>query len=138
MRGLTAVAALAVLAGCTISQSVDPVKGAPITELCIQQNEAVAMEGFLPEVTRQIESRGIATRVYDGRTPDDCRHVMTYTANWRWDFAIYLEYARFDVRDGSQPIGSATYDATQGGLSGDKFGPTAEKIRPLMDRLFPR
>ena len=41
-----------------------------------------------------------------------------------------------DVLDRGQPAGSAVYDATQGGANMGKFGPTAEKIAPLVAELF--
>ena len=122
-------------AGCTISQSVDPI-GARPAEVCIARNETVHMEGFHDELVRQIEARGIATRSFAGAMPEDCRYRVSYTANWRWDMAMYLSYARIDVSDRGQPVGSAVYDATEGGANMAKFGPTAEKIAPLVAELF--
>ncbi len=94
------------------------------------------MEGFHAELVRQIEARGIGARSYDGTVPAGCRYSVQYTANWRWDLAMYLSYAQVQVFDGSQLVGSATYDATQGGANMGKFGSTAEKISPLISELF--
>jgi hypothetical protein len=127
-------AALLVM-GCTISQSVDPVAVRP-AEVCVARNDTVHMAGFHDELVRQIEARGIAVRSFAGALPADCRHRVNYTANWRWDMAMYLSYAQINVIEGDRPVGSATYDATQGGANMGKFGPTAEKLAPLVGQLF--
>ena len=133
---MIAVGAALVVAGCTISQSVTPVAGERPAEVCVARNDAVQMEGFHAELVRQIETRGIAVRSYDGTMPEGCRHHVQYTANWRWDMAMYLSYAQIAVFDRGQPVGNATYDATQGGGNMGKFGATAEKIEPLVAELF--
>lgn len=134
---LPAAAAAALLAAsCTISQSVTPIAGERPEEVCVARNDDVHMEAFHAELVRQIERRGVAVSSYDGTPPEDCRYRVQYTANWRWDMAMYLSYAQIQVFDGSQPVGSAIYDATQGGANMDKFGATAEKIQPLVAELF--
>jgi hypothetical protein len=92
--------------------------------------------GFQPEVQRQIEAKHIPTKVYTGARPAECSHYVEYTANWQWDMAMYLTYAEFRVYDARGLAGSAFYDARRGGGRLDKFGQTADKIRPLIDQLF--
>lgn len=94
------------------------------------------MDGFQPEVQRQIEAKHIPTKVYTGARPAECSHYVEYTANWQWDMAMYLTYAEFRVYDARGLTGSAFYDARRGGGRLDKFGHTADKIRPLIDQLF--
>ena len=94
------------------------------------------MEGFHAELVRQIHALGIDVSSFSGAAPDGCRHTVTYTANWRWDMAMYLSYAQIDVFDGDRMVGTAVYDATQGGANFGKFGSTAEKIEPLVAELF--
>ncbi len=130
------VAAAALLAGCTITQTVKPVEGVEITSVCIERNDAVLMEGFLPALRRRIEAQGITASVYDGERPEDCRYKVAYTANWQWDMAMYLTYARIEVFDGPNLVGDAVYDATGGGANMEKFGPTEQKIGPLIEQLF--
>jgi len=133
---LIAGAALAVSA-CTISQNVAPVQPAAIEELCIQRNDKVLMAEFEPTMARLIEARGVKTRFYTGTRPDDCRHSATYIANWRWDMAMYLYYVRIEVFEDFKSIGLAEYDAALGGMNLSKFGSTEDKIRPLIEQLFP-
>jgi hypothetical protein len=129
------MAAALLVAGCTISQSVDPVAERP-AEICIVRNETVHMAGFHDELVRQIEARGVAVRSFEDAISEDCHYRVSYTANWRWDMAMYLEYAQINVFEEGRPVGSAVYDATMGGANMGKFGPTAEKIRPLVAQLF--
>jgi hypothetical protein len=126
-----------VLNGCSIFTRVDPVE-TKIAEVCIKNNPAVLMGGFLPELRSQIETHGIKTRVFDKHAPKDCLYQLLYTANWRWDFAMWLTYAELAVYESEHRnrIGVAIYDARDGNGLPDKFGPTADKLRTLTDSLF--
>ena len=96
MRRITPLllaAAGSLLAACSINQKVDPIESAEIQTLCIERNSDVFMEEFEPTLVRLIEARGVETRVYQGDRPEDCQHTAIYTANWRWDLAMYLSYA---------------------------------------------
>lgn len=124
------------MTGCSITTTVEPMKPAQVSEVCVLENKDVLMDGFQPEVQQQIESRNIPTRTYIGARPAECSHYLEYTANWAWDMAMYLTYAEFRVYDGQGIAGSAIYNARHGGGRLDKFGGTAGKIRPLIDQLF--
>lgn len=142
LRVSVAAAAL-LLASCTITQSVKEVSAnRSINELCMVENDTLLMEGFLPELRKQIEELGIKTRVIKGVVPPDCRHHMTYAATWRWDIAVYLNFAELTVHEGDTIIGIANYDARGGGGNMSKFGPTAEKlrliVRPLLEKAAKR
>jgi hypothetical protein len=112
-------------------------KLAAIEELCIQRNDKVLMSEFEPTLARLIEARGIKTRFYSGARPDDCHHSATYIANWRWDMAMYLYFVRIEVFEDFKSVGLAEYDAALGGMNMSKFGSTEEKLRPLIEQLFP-
>lgn len=56
MRFLPAVAALLALSGCSISQTVTPVPEREVAEICIKQNSAVLMNGFLPTMGSVLNS----------------------------------------------------------------------------------
>jgi hypothetical protein len=124
------------ITGCSISQTVDPIEPAQVSQVCVLDNKDIFMDGFQPEVQRQIEAKNIPTKVYTGTRPAECSHYLEYTANWQWDMAMYLTYAEFRIYDTTGLAGSAIYNARNGGGRLDKFGPTAEKIRPLIDQLF--
>jgi hypothetical protein len=124
------------MTGCSIRQTVDPIKPTQVSRVCVLDNKDIFMDGFQPEVQQQIEAKNIPTKVYTGERPADCSHYLEYTANWQWDMAMYLTYAEFRVYDSRGIAGTAKYDARQGGGRLDKFGHTADKIRPLIDQLF--
>jgi hypothetical protein len=124
------------LGACSITQSVESVESYKIDAVCIERNNSVFMEGFLPELVSQIEKQGVRTQIYNGNLPDDCRYKLSYVANWTWDLAMYLSYANISIFDDSKLIGQATYDARQGGANMGKFGATAEKLQPLINELF--
>ena len=127
------------LVACSIKQNVRPVTSADLAtrEICIRENKTVR-EGFLEAYRQALESKGFSVRVLD---PDAgiraCPLLTTYTANWRWDLALYMAYAELTVfRDGNE-IGKATYDALMGGGRMDKFIKADEKVRELVSQLFP-
>jgi len=127
------------LVACSIKQNVRPVTSADLAtrEICIRENKTVR-EGFLEAYRQALESKGFSVRMLD---PDAgiraCPLLTTYTANWRWDLALYMAYAELTVfRDGNE-IGKATYDALMGGGRMDKFIKADEKVRELVSQLFP-
>lgn len=136
-RCFIVVAAAAILFGCTITQNVKPVKSGNIGLICIENNQKVLMDGFLPELEDLVRLRGHETMHYTGSTPAGCSHTLKYTANWHWDMAMYLSYAKLDVYQGSKSVGNAIYDARSGGANMNKFGSTRSKIAPLVAQLFP-
>lgn len=136
MRILIAALALLPIAGCSIKQTVTPVPAQEIAEICVKRNNTVMMDGFLPAVQRQIEAHGIPTSVYELSPPARCQHTMDYTAQWRWDLAMFLWYAELRLYGGKDMIGRVEYDARSGGGRPDKFGTTEEKIGPLIKELL--
>lgn len=67
----------------------------------------------------------------------ECSLTSTYIARWRWDLALYMAYAKIDVYRDGRPVGQALYDALMGGGRLDKFIDAEQKIRELVDSLFP-
>jgi len=135
-----AVTALAVLvAACSIHQQVKPV---PATErggatICVVEDKTVR-EGFLAAMREALEARGMTVTVVSSiAEASTCHLYATYMANWRWDLAMYLAYAKITVFRGSTELGSATYDALLGGGRPDKFIDADTKIRDLVNQLFP-
>jgi len=128
-----------VLAGCSIRQEIKPVALAqlPMKEMCIRENRDVR-PGFLDAYKAALESKGLSVRVID---PDAgvtaCPLLTTYVANWRWDFTMYMAYAQMVVyRDGAE-VGRAVYDAAGGGGRLDKWINADDKVRELVNQLFP-
>lgn len=136
---LLATAALAaLLMGCAISRTVQPIDVDRVPDLCIMENPQVMMDGFLKELRGQIEAKGIRTQVFQGGRPAHCKRHLEYTANWRWHLAMYLRFAEVRVYEGELLLGQAAYDARLGHFRVDKYGATSEKLRELLDELFVR
>lgn len=123
--------------GCAISKNVQSVDSSTqIEKIYVKDNPKVLMEGLLPEIVAQIEELGFASESYDGDRPANARHYITFTANWQWDMAMYLTYFRATLYEDGRILGEVEYDAKMGGANMNKFGKTAEKIRPLLTELL--
>ena len=135
---LLGVAAAALLTGCThVTQTVSPVAKGPDKEICVIENPAVKAE-FLPAFRRALESKGFAVKqLPKDATPKDCPLTATYSADWRWDLLLYLEIAEINVFRNGEPAGKAIHDSRNAGLNFGKYVGAENKIRELVDKLFP-
>ncbi|MFJ5444702.1 Sbal_3080 family lipoprotein [Methylobacillus methanolivorans] len=125
------------LTACAIHQKVKPVEVLQEKEVCIIENPAVRA-GFLDTYKQSLMSKGYHPRQLPASSSlTTCPISSTYTANWRWDLALYMEYAEIKVYEQAKPIGEATYNSRNGGASLGKFIDAEKKIRELVDQLFP-
>jgi hypothetical protein len=136
MKWLLIVAGLISIASCAINENVDPLPVSQMKEICLMENKGVHMDGFLPEIVSQFERYGVTAKPYTGDLPTTCRFHAEYTANWRWDLAMYLSYAEVRIYDGPNRVGRIEYDARLGGANMGKFGTTESKLGPMFDKLF--
>jgi len=131
------VACVGLLSGCTIARQVNPVPaGTAVGKIYVIENEDVQMEGLGPEIVTQLQDLGFSAELVTGSPPSGALHRLEYTANWRWDLAMYLAYFEARFIEGDVVLGTAVYDALQGGSNMGKFGNTSEKIRPLLEELL--
>jgi hypothetical protein len=106
-------------------------------ELCIIDNPNVRST-FLEEYRRVLSAKGYQTKVLDkSASVDDCPITSTYTANWRWDLAMYMAFAQITVYANGKKVGDALYDSLSGSGNLGKFISAETKIRELVDQLFP-
>jgi hypothetical protein len=139
--GSAVVAILLSLAGCggIIEQNVKPVTFAAgeSREVCLIENPAVS-EGFLDAYKSALSKRNLTIRMLpQGSALTACPLTLTYTANWRWDLALYLAYANLKVYRNGNLDGEALYDGMKAALDTGKFIKADAKIQELTDRLFP-
>lgn len=132
------IACAALLAACSISQNVRPVATSEVHLVCVKHNPDTFMKDFETEMQSQLKAKGMQARLYTGDAPAECRYRLEYTANWHWDMAMYLVFAQIRVFDRDMQIGEADYDARGGGFNMAKFGHTSDKLKALLDQLFPR
>ena len=136
-QSIAALAAVACLSGCAIHQSVKPVERFEAKEVCVVENAAVKFD-FLASYRKALESRGFVVRMLPATAPlRECQITTTYTANWRWDLAMYMAYAEIKVYNNGQPAGDAIYDSLRGGANMGKFINGDAKIAELVNQLFP-
>jgi len=125
------------LAGCAVKTSVVSVPaGTRIGTLYVENNPKVLMNGLLPEILAQIRAQGFQAVAYEGERPKGAADYLTFTANWRWHWAMYLSYFHATLYHDGRILGTAEYDARRVGPNPDKYGHTAEKIRPLLRELL--
>jgi hypothetical protein len=136
--GLVVVAAVVVLVGCaSAQQNVNPVSKLSVKQMCIVQNPQVSQAGFLDALQLAMRQKGMDVQVVSpGAGPAACPQVVQYTANYRWDLALYLAYAEIRVYQDQREVGLARYDAMR--VAGpSKFIKGEEKVRELVGQLFP-
>ena len=125
-----------VFVGCAIHQRVEPVPRLESREICIVNNPNVR-EGFLAAYQRVLTAKGLRAKLLDqSALPDACPLTSTYTANWR-DLALYMAFADITVYSNGKKVGQAIYDSLGGGGNLGKFINAEEKIKELVDQLFP-
>jgi hypothetical protein len=125
------------LTGCAINQTVKPVERFDGKQVCIIENRAVK-NGFLETYKRVLTEEGYAVRqLASTAAVTDCQVTSTYTANWRWDLALYMAFADIKVYNNGQQAGQVTYDALSGGANMAKFVKGETKITELVNQLFP-
>lgn len=138
-RLILSAAALPLLAACAITQTVSPVEPFEGKEICVIENQSVVQAGFLPTYRQKLEGKGYTVRVLPADAKvTDCPVTSTYTANWRWDLALYMAYADLRIFTNGKQAGQATYDSLSGGANMNKFIKADEKIGELVDQLFAR
>lgn len=130
---LTAVVLPFLLCHCNSVKVTGPIPNPPLTRLAIVNNDDVHMSGFQPELVKQVAAMGITPQVVDAPPQGDVPY-LTYQANWSWDFAMYLSYFKAELHQGPTLLRTAEYRTS--GLDMNKFGPTANKLRPLLRQLL--
>lgn len=136
-RTATTAIAAALLSGCAIHQKITPVEKFDSNEVCIIENTAVK-ETFLDAYRNALTAKNYVVKKLPAASSfNDCAITSTYTANWRWDLALYMAYAEIKVYNNAKPSGQATYDSLRGGANMGKFIDAEAKITELVNALFP-
>jgi hypothetical protein len=107
---LSLTATLSILSGCT-SMDVKPIPAsAKLEKICIQFNEEVNVEDFVPVVQEDFFNHGIGSVVYHSDRPKGCEFTMTYAVERWWDFKPYMVDAQMSVNKGEDGY---IFDATK-------------------------
>lgn len=135
-RFIAILALAATLVGCAIHQTVRPVERLEGREICVIDNPAVRTT-FIEAYKRSLTNRGFTVRQLPASAAiTQCPITSTYSANWRWDLALYMAYADIKVFSRGNQVGQATYDSMSGGANMNKFIAAEQKIDELVHQLF--
>ena len=115
---------------------------APIKEICIEWNGAVALSDFVPSLQTELQRHGVPSRVYEaGTQPGSCSMTLAYAAFVKWDmrsfsnaYMPYLTFASVTLRKEGRVVGSASYK--MGSIAQDKWSSTGSKLGPVVDALL--
>jgi hypothetical protein len=131
------ILSLLILGGCT-SVDVRPIAAsAKVDKICIQFNDDVNVDDFVPVMQEDFFNHGITSVVFKADKPKNCEFTLNYTVDRWWDFAPYMVDARMTVNKDDAFIGSAHYHLTgHGGLSVVKWAGTHSKIDPVIDKML--
>lgn len=125
------------MTGCSITQTVNPVPPLDTNSICIINNDN-ARETFRDAYKRALENKNYQVKLLPSSAViSDCSVSSTYTANWRWDLAMYMAYAEINVFKNGQKAGDAVYSSLSGSANMGKFIKAEPKINELVDLLFP-
>jgi len=130
---LTLLSLCTILCRCNSTRYTGSAPNPPLTKLAIVKNDKLHMSGMQPEVVKQVQAMGIATTLVDAPPATD-EPYMTFTANWKWDMAMYLKYFKAELFQNQQKVSGVEYKAS--GMDLSKFGHTDEKIRPMLRKVF--
>jgi len=140
LRLTAIIACVFALSGC-ISQNIDPVKTrqALTPEICMIAKTDKVKKSFTNTYRLALQEKGFTVRqLPTASNPSDCHLSTQYIANWRWDLALYMAYVELNVYEDGRPVGKALYDARKAGLALTKFIIAEDKVRELVDELFPQ
>jgi hypothetical protein len=128
---------LLLLQACAIHQNVRALDALSDNQVCIIDNPAVR-PAVMTAYRQALTKKGYVVRELPENAPiTECKVTSTYRANWRWDLAMYMNYAEFRVFVDGKEKGLATYDSTRGGANMGKFIDADKKIAELVNQLFP-
>jgi len=127
-----------VMAGCSITQKVEPVAdGTTIDKIWIEDNPTAKHDVFDEEMAISVKKLGFEAEVYPkNKQPENSPFTLKYYVRWQWDLALYLKEFRGTLYKDNQEVGSMLYDATAGGGNMNKFGSTMSKVNPLIEELL--
>ena len=134
---LASLSLVLVLTACT-SIVVRPLDYAPqVRSICIQENPKVIVTDFLPVLREGLSRNNFSSQVFQGKPPETCELVLTYTALRSWDITPYLSHAELRLERDGEEVGYGEFHLRgKGGYSMYKWQGTKTKMDPVIDQLF--
>ena len=127
--------ALTLVAGCAVT-SVDPVlPKRELTTLCIDHNPDTG-NNYDNEISAQLESMGIKSRMTGGAFPGECPHRLQTSVNWSSTLIPYVLALKLVITEDNRPLGDANYYVGQAFRTPERLGSAASKAKPLLKKLL--
>ncbi len=134
---LLLVAVACCLSGCTAVNIRAIPNETRIIKVLIRESPKVPVADFLDVLVEGFERHGISTTIVPESADLGDAYVVTYTAQRKWDMAIYLADATISIQKEGHRIAHAEYHLRNGGgLSLAKWQNTKTKIDPVIDELL--
>jgi hypothetical protein len=128
-------AILALFAACSISGDVACVPlpmRSKISEVYIANAESARNEAFEKELIKHLDVMGFRAEVTaPGVAPDD-GYILKYEVRYGKSLKT-LDFIRLEVSHDKRVVGYINSDASD---CAEKYGTTAERLSPVVDRLF--
>ena len=137
MKKYLSLLPITLIAACT-SVQVKPLDYSyHVLHVCIKDNPAVIVPGFIEVIDDLFQNHLISTEVYSRTRPDHCEFKLTYTATRNWDFAPYLSHAELRLFQSNTRIAQAEYHLRGGGgMSLMKWSSVKSKMTPVVNKLL--
>jgi hypothetical protein len=133
-RILPFMAVIAFLAACAsndVSCMPLPLRS-KIASIYIENVPAQKVEVVLPQLVRQLSDMGFRVQVVDKGTAPEDGYILDYTVNFSKKLET-LDYIKIEISHNKRVVGYVTSDASG---SAAKLNSTADRLKPLLDRLF--
>ena len=125
----------------TTSVSVNPHQ--TLHNICIEWNQNVTVQDFLPELQNQLRAHDIDSKVYDrGMAPSECEAVLYYTVQMQWGTPSfqdtqqsYINGINLQIKSRGQMMATATVGMNDVDTQ-NHWAPTGKKLAPLIDGIF--
>jgi len=140
LRLTVSIACVFALSGC-ITQTVEPLKTTQILppEICMIAQSKGVRKSFTDTYRAALQEKGFTVKQLPiASNPSDCYLSTQYIARWTWDLTIYMSYVEIKVYEEGRLAGKALYDARKAGLALTKYIRAENKVRELVDELFPQ
>jgi hypothetical protein len=103
--------------------------------ICIEENAASIVDDLPGAIVRSLQKQGIETHVFAGVRPDACRYHLTYKAFQGNDVTKFVQKFEAQLYDERNVLASGNYNAGSG-VSLGKFGSTASKVEPVIEKML--
>jgi hypothetical protein len=129
------VFAAMLLSACAAVVEIRPVESTvAIQHVCIQENQNVGVGDFVQALRDGFDRHGISTEVFKDAKPANCEYVVTYLADTRWEWRVFLSDAQIRIEKDGRYVASASLHYGKWATGKDQS--TKEKIEPLIDEML--